>query len=341
MTKSSSSPVMGYLEFKGPSVDEGKMSAEDAGRSLLAAGKMFKNFLKEHHDSKSLKKQIALEVCSIKKGSTEFGLCAQEITNIAPVVAPAVEGITTAVNAFLGTGTVFLVAKAFGVQEFFKSFMSTMGEQVALKVLSKGGMLKEEKREAIEGRVVVVIMNEDGEKKSVSQTSWHQYLMNQGNLAELVPLEKGKAEKMSMGYFENGEKVPVANVTYKDRGAFASDADYLPARERFNDDFEEKNSEEVKLVGQFMDYYGLAQKYHFSFQARKNLEEVGRQYILCIVPEQKIPQLIDYLKPENRRNITVFGRGTRNIEGKIDKVKITFVSEAEDYNPEQTEMFEY
>ena len=97
----------------------------------------------------------------------------------------------------------------------------------------------------------------------------------------------------------------------------------------------------MKLIGEFMDYYGFAQKYHFSFQARKNQDEIGKQYILCIVPTARISEIIDGLKPEKKKRVCIYGQVNRNLDDKVDKIRVEYISEEEDFNPAQVKFFKY
>ncbi len=319
--------LSGYLEFKGPAVDQGKMDVGQAGRALVALSKLFDNYVKAQK-REDLRKVIDFKINALKKGSTEIVVCLQEL---APVVQPLVS-----------TATAVLIADAIGLKELGKSFFSTVGQQLALKLFSKGKALEEKSRSVLDGNVVIVLKNSDGKEKTVSQISWDQFKINQPLIRDLIPLEEKKTESLRVGYFDSPkEKVEVAHVTYQQKKELSFDDDFLPARERFNEDFNDEDAVDIKLVGKFMDYYGRAQKYHFSFQTRKKQDETGRQYILCIVPQDKIDELIDHLKPSHKKNICIFGKATKDSDGKIDKIKIRYISEDEDFNPEQVTLLQY
>lgn len=100
--------------------------------------------------------------------------------------------------------------------------------------------------------------------------------------------------------------------------------------------FEEDKAEDVRIVGKFIDFYGLAHRYHFSFQARKEQDIYGKQKILCIVDKQEISTVIDLLKPEAKTNVCIKGKATKDREDKIDKIKVEWVNTDPDYNPDQT-----
>jgi len=318
--------ISGYLTFKGPAVNEGKMGAEETGRALLALAKLFDNFIKIQK-REDLRKMIEFKVSEFKKGSTEIGVCLQELV---PVVQP-----------LAATGSALLIAETIGLRELGKSFFSTVGTQLGLKLFSGGKKLDEDSRKPENGAINVVVVNTQGEKRTVSQNDWEQYGPNQPYLRDLIQLDQGKAEDLHLGYLEKKRKVEVAHVNYQQRNSFVVDDEYLPARERFDEEFKEQDATPLTLVGKFMDYYGRAQKYHFSFQARKKQDEIGRHYILCIVPEDKIDEIIEYLKPSNKDNVSIYGLATKNHEGKFDKIKVQYISKDEDFNPDQVNLFDY
>jgi hypothetical protein len=320
--------TVGFLKFNGPSVNEGKMNVDSAGKALIALGKMFDNYTKSERGNEG-KKLVELRIFRINKSSTEFGMCAQEV---APILQP-----------LANAGTMLIAAQALGLTELTKSFFSTVGEQLALKIFLKGkeptkiAKTLNKKKQSIE----TVVTNLEGAKKIVSDKAFEQYKQNGAHIKDLVQLDKGKAEELQIGYEKGEAKTIVAKINYQDKPNFQGDFDHLPARERFDEDFNESNASRVKIVGQFMDYYGLAQKYHFSFQARKKQGEIGKQYILCIVPEQEIANIIDYLKPGNKKDLCIYGKAQKNAEGKYDKMKIEYISQQEDFNPDQVELFTY
>ena len=83
----------------------------------------------------------------------------------------------------------------------------------------------------------------------------------------------------------------------------------------------------------------MARKYHFSFQARKNLDEIGKQKILCKLKKIEISEIIDLLKPENQKaNVCIFGKAIKDKDGKIDKIYIEWFNTDENYNPNQIKL---
>lgn len=140
---------------------------------------------------------------------------------------------------------------------------------------------------------------------------------------------------MKIGYKENGKDDQVAEIKYTDRDYFGTYS-CLSLEERMNESFDETNAKDEQIVGKFVDFYGLAHKYHFVFQARKKQDDIGKQKILCIVKEDQISKILDYLKPEFSKNVCIFGKATRDWEDKVDKIRIEWVNEDENCNPGQT-----
>ena len=82
----------------------------------------------------------------------------------------------------------------------------------------------------------------------------------------------------------------------------------------------------------------MAQKYHCSFQARREQDRIGKQKILCILnSEKQKDEVLDLLKDREKNHIVhIFGRATRDWEDRIDKIKIEWINSNENYNPNQT-----
>jgi hypothetical protein len=140
---------------------------------------------------------------------------------------------------------------------------------------------------------------------------------------------------MTIGYKEKNENWDLATISYDGKKYFDSDLEQSIV-DRMNDVFDEKSAEYVKITGQFVDFYSLAHKYTFAFQARKQQDVFGKQKILCIVRDDDISKIINYLKPENRIDLCIFGKATKDFEGKIDKIQIEWFSENPDFNPNQS-----
>jgi hypothetical protein len=129
--------------------------------------------------------------------------------------------------------------------------------------------------------------------------------------------------------------VDTAEVVVGDKDSFVEDVDPDVLARRMSESFDEQDATDETVKGQFVDFYGLAHKYKFSFQARKKQEEFGKQKILCIVEDAMISEILDLLKPENKKNICIHGKATRDQDGKLDKIKIEWFNVNPDYNPNQ------
>lgn len=316
----STKEFIGYIKYFGPLVDDGSVDISKAGRSLVALDKFFKKYQKEFLKIEK-DNQYILKIASVNKNCSEiiFGLV--ELAKSTPanfaLVAFGLENL--------------------GVGEFGKKFFGVLGEQLALKILSKGKRMKNVKEFAEGNNHFVILENANGDSKKVSMEQWEIYKKLNPYLSGLIQLEKGKEEKMKIGYKQKEKDIEVANVQYKEKEYFDSYENFS-TDERLKEPFDAENAKDEKLVGKFVDFYGLAHKYHFAFQARKKQDDVGKQKILCIVDKEKISKILDYLKPENSKNVCIFGKATRDWEGKVDKIKIEWISEKEDYDPNQTKM---
>lgn len=313
-----------YIKFYGPYVTEGRIDLGQAGKTLVSLNKWFKKYRREFVKSDN---NIVLRAGAIREGSSEIQFFLD----------------------FLGSGyghgaVIALIGgsllKNFGIRDFFQKFMGTLGEQLALKLFAKGETLTEEKKFAEDGKVKVKLRNIDGKKLIVLGEDWEIYQETGSSLNGFCNLEKGKEEKMTVGFHDAQTRVDrdISELTFEDKEFFQDVNDPEEWARRLSEPFDETKASETKIVGQFVDYYGLAHKYHFSFQARKEQDIYGKQKILCIVDDDKIEEILDLLKPNNRKNVCIKGMATKDREGKIDKIKIEWINEDPDYNPEQTSM---
>lgn len=312
---------IGYLKFFGPSVEEGKIDIEKIGNSLIALNKLFKKYAKSEEA-----KSISLKLGKVKKNCTEVNIFFEQII---PILKPVAE-----------TSTLLMVAKIadyIGITELGKQFFGTIGEQIALKLFSKGKKTEKQKEVVADGKVYVLLKNTDGEVRKFLKEIYDSQKEFAVPLKELIQLENKKEEKMEIGYYKNSSSQKVADIQVTQKDFFHAEED-LNFEEKLEEDFDEAKAENIKITGQFIDYYGMAHKYHFSFQARKNQEEIGKQKILCKTDGLNVSEIIDLLKPENQKNICISGKATKNTEGKIDKIKIDWFNEDENFNPDQEKL---
>lgn len=311
---------IGYLKFYGPSVDEGMIDIEKIGSSLIALNKMFKKYAKSEES-----KNISLKLGNIKKGSTEVNIFFEQII---PIVQPVAT-----------TTSVLLIAKSIGITELGKQFFGTIGQQVALKLFSKGKKLDKQKYVTENGKIYVLVKNTEGEEKRFPKEIYDSQKEFSTPLKDLVQLEDNTEEKMEVGYYENDTSQKVAEIKVDQKVFFNVDEE-TSFEERLEEEFDESKAQNIKIIGKFVDYFGMAQKYHFSFQARKNQEEIGKQKILCKTDDLNVSEIIDLLKPEKQENnICISGKATKSSDGKIDKIKIDWVNEDENFNPDQKSLF--
>jgi hypothetical protein len=320
MSNQESEKFIGYLKFFGPSVNEGKIDIEKIGNSLIALNKLFKKYAKKEESQ-----EISLKLGKIKKNCTEVNIFFEQIVPIAEPVAKA---------AFY-----YSIAKGIGVTELGKQFFGTIGKQLALKLFAKGKKLKKEKDIVEDSKIYVLLKNADGETKKFLKQTYDSQKEFATPLKELIQLEDKKEEKLEVGYYQQQIPKKIIEIKYDQKEFFDTEKD-LSFEEKLNEEFDESKAENIKIIGKFIDYYGMAHKYHFSFQARKEQETIGKQKVLCKVKDSEISKIIDYLKPEKqKKNICIFGKATKNNEDKIDKIKIEWFSEDENYNPKQIKAF--
>lgn len=288
-----------------------------AGRSLIAMGKLLNKYQKEVIQVPKDELKV-LKIRAVNKNCTEL------ILDLVPAIAETIYHATL-------TG---VVMNQLGIKEFGKQFFGTIGKQLALKLFEKGKKLKTASMSVKNGEVFVALKNHEGESINVLETDWLSYKKMHSQLAELVQLEKGKEEKIKVGYKEKNENIDVAEVSYESKKDFSELLDDEEG-ELMEEEFDIDDAEKIKIVGRFIDFHGLARKYHFSFQARKDVENFGRQKIHCMTEELDNSKILDLLKLENAKNVCVHGWATRNWEGKVDKMKIEFVCANERENPYQ------
>lgn len=314
---------IGYLKFYGSSVDEGKIDIEKIGNSLIALNKLFKKYAKPEES-----KSISLKLGNIKKNCTEVNIFFEQII---PILQP----VATTTTLLMGAK----IADYIGITEFGKQFFGTIGQQVALKIFSKGKKIDKQNDVIENGNIFVLIKNSEGEEKLFPKEIYDSQKEFSTPLKSLVQLEDSGDEKMEVGYYHDktSQKVTEINVGQKD---FFNVDEETSFEERLEEEFDESKAQNIKIVGKFVDYFGMAQKYHFSFQARKNQEEIGKQKILCKTDDLNVSEIIDLLKPEKQENnICIFGKATKSNDGKIDKIKIDWVNEDENFDPNQEKLF--
>lgn len=304
-----------YIKFDGPEANKWEMDIEKAGKTLVAFGRLFRKYAKDCKKEKDWNGIIKINW--IKTGSTELSLIAEI----------AKETIETGWYIFWGLKT----ADYLWIKDFCQAFMKTLGEQLALKIFTKNKIPEQWKIEWTK----IYLINSQWDKQLFEYQSWIDYQILTPYFNDLYNLEAWKEDTMKLGFKEWDNNIEVAEITTEYKEYFSSWDNWWKFLDRLEEDFDEKNTVERRITWVFVDYYGLAHKYHFSFQARKNQDEIWKQKILCIVDNAIISQAIDYLKPENSRNITIFWNAVLDSEWKVDKIKIKWISNDPNFNPDQ------
>ena len=309
-----------YITFYWPTVNEWSIDIEKAWKVLSSTAKIFQKYIKlliEEGKIEKLEKwqRIILKTDAIKNNCTSIQIWVWVIGQV--LSSQPVETLT-----IIQAGKV--IFDNFWLKDFFKQFMGTFWQQLALKILSKWKQLVvtqpiiDEKKWA-----EVVVKNELWDKQTISLLAWKLYLQSQNELPSMFALEKEKEEKMIIWYSEKWEKHDTWQITYEDKGCFIDDYSY-DIDSKLSEPFEDDKSFDQMIIGRFIDYYGFAHKYHFSFQARKQQDKIGKHKILCMVETKEISKILDLLKPENesKGNVIIIGKATKDSEWKIDKIKI-------------------
>jgi hypothetical protein len=311
---------VGSLKFFGPSVEEGSIDIEKIGTSLVALNKLFKKCVPQDYSN-----CVSIKLEGVRKNCTELNLIFEQIAPLAQPVA---------------TGTAILLAcRSIGLDELGRQFFGTVGSQLALKLFSKGKELDEVKTLPVNGEVCVLLRNLDGEMKTVAKREYELLTETAPHLKDFVQLESGREEEMKLGYYEGPVLKEISTIRVSEKECFQV-AERPRFEDRLNEDFDESSARPERIVGKFIDYHGLAHKYHFTFQARKNQSETGKQKILCKVDESRVSEFIDLLKPEHQEeNICIGGKATESPDGKIDKIIVEWFSKDVNYDPHQTKMF--
>lgn len=317
---SSEEKFSGYLKFFWPEVEDWEIDIAKVWDSLIWLSKFYKSYCKERGIQ-----EYQIKLKWLKKNCTEVDIVIQQII---PVVKEL--------------GTYALVLKwmeKVWVTEFWKQFFWTLGNVFALKLLSLWKDLIEKKRYINKQEEYIELENIKWEKKIFKLNDYLDYQKYNQFSWRIVQLEKWKEEKLKIWYYDENKNIDVVEVNYTEKKSFESnnDTDFY---ERLNEWFNEEKAVEVKIIWKFIDFFSLATKYRFSFQARKEIEKIWKQKILCIVEDNMVWEILDILKRDywTKHNICLFWKANFSMDWKIDKIKVIWFSEDENYNPNQIQI---
>ncbi len=312
-----------YMTFRGPSVDAGEMDIGQASRVFAALDKWKKQYEKEFAPDNN----FSIKLKSVEKGCTDFHF------------------IVEALKAGWLPMTIFATSKlanAPGVKDFLQEIGKEFGKQVALKIASKGKTLTESAPYIENNKVMVDVFSGKNKIGSMEKRSTDFYRKSNKLLNDLYVLEANKITEAEVGYkIQGSDRCSLATIKLTNRESFIEDNPKDKLADRLLEPFDERKAEEVRIVGRFIDSYGLAQKYQFALQVREDVGMYGKQKVLCEMPAELISPTYDLLKPENRKNVTVKGLATRDNENRLDKMKVEWYSNNPDHNPDQTDMMNY
>ena len=312
-----------YMTFRGPSVDAGEMDIGQASRVFAALDKWKKQYEKEFAPDNN----FSIKLKSVEKGCTDFHF------------------IVEALKAGWLPMTIFATSKlanAPGVKDFLQEIGKEFGKQVALKIASKGKTLTESAPYIENNKVMVDVFSGKNKIGSMEKRSTDFYRKSNKSLNDLYVLEANKITEAEVGYkIQGSDRCSLATIKLTNRESFIEDNPKDKLADRLLEPFDERKAEEGRIVGRFIDSYGLAQKYQFALQVREDVGMYGKQKVLCEMPAELISPTYDLLKPENRKNVTVKGLATRDNENRLDKMKVEWYSNNPDHNPDQTDMMNY
>lgn len=309
-----------YMTFRGPSVDAGEMDIGQASRVFVALDKWKKQYEKEFAPDN----KFSIKLKSVEKGCTDFHF-----------IAEAVDAGWLPLTIFAASK----LANAPGVKDFLQEIGKELGKQVALKIASKGKTLTESAPYIKNDKVMVDVFSGKNKIGSMEKRSIDFCHKSNKSLNDLYVLEANKITEAEVGYkIQGSDRCSLATIKLTNREAFVEDNAKDKLADRLLEPFDERRAEEVRIVGRFIDSYGLAQKYQFALQVREDIGMYGKQKVLCEMPVELISPTYDLLKPENRKNVTVKGLATRDNENRLDKIKIEWYSDDANYNPDQTDM---
>lgn len=309
-----------YMTFRGPSVDAGEMDIGQASRVFAALDKWKTQYEKEFAPDNN----FSIKLKSVEKGCTDFHFIVEALkTGWLPMTIFATSKL----------------ANAPGVKDFLQEIGKEFGKQVALKIASKGKTLTESAPYIKNNKVMVDVFSGKNKIGSMEKKSIDFYRKSNKSLNDLYVLEADKITEAEVGYkIQDSDKCSLVTIKLTNREAFVEDNVKDKLADRLLEPFDERKAEEVRIVGRFIDSYGLAQKYQFALQVREDIGMYGKQKVLCEMPVELISPTYDLLKPENRKNVTVKGLATRDNENRLDKMKIEWYSDDINHNPDQIDM---
>lgn len=317
-----------YIEFQGESASKGEIDPYIAGKSLISFSKIVKRYQKEIDTSGA---NFNLKLKRIYPGSTGIEFIpdiAQALTNLAHA-----ESASLFAKAYLG----YKAAQILQIQEFFKGFMNTLGTQVALRISSRGTPLSEVSTKLENGKIVMVVADGKGANYTLEERQWRAYQALSPIVGDLVSYKTADGiERISFGFKEGEVRSQTGEIITENTKYFEPSMDFM--EERLREPFDELRAEPVTITGKFVDYYGLAHKYFFSFQVRRDIEKYGRQKILCLVVKERVSEILDLLKPENAKNVTLSGLATRDKENRLDKIKVDLWVDEQGVSSDQQEL---
>jgi len=296
---------VGIIKYIGPDVKDGTIDTEKLGKALLGLNDAFKKILSQNVEYKKIDPVLKV---FLQKGSVEIA-------------------------AYVAAGVV--VAQQVGLFEIGKQFFGEIGRQLALKKFAKNGSLTKEGRPEIDGgKMFVIVVNIDGEKKKIDAVSYNLFnkkIIDKSLLAIIEPLEKDKIDKVQcINNYNDKSELEIVEIMESDK-VYYEDVEDLEFESKNEEDFDENVAEKIEgLKGRLVSYQALASKYPFNFQPREEQKLYGKRFIPCKINDQnKKDEYIELLK-SYVGNVIIRGIGIRDFSGRYIKIKIYSVEKDEE-----------
>ena len=295
---SNNDPSEVLLEYKGPAVEDGFISADRMIQAVSGINNAYKKFAAKKKIPVSKLPELRL---STKSGSWEL------------------IGVIAAVG---------YTADKLGITEFSRNFFGEVGTQLALKLFAKKEEIKLADKPQIESGVMyVILINSKAEQIKVNAEAWEFFKSKliDKEISQLVsPIEESKIDTLKYAY-----KTPRANAEISIN---QQDRQYLVEEEQpkvdLDEDFDDSKAETLPpLKGRLVAYNALASKYPFQFQPKGEQEGVKKFNIPCAVDEDDVNKFIELLKKAREGNFIINGIGIKDDSGLFKKMKITNVEE--------------
>lgn len=287
----------GYIKYEGPSVKDGTIEVKQLSEVILGFNAAFQKISLHDKKFKDLKTELRVK---IKKGSVELWFAISAIAYVADKV---------------------------GFTELSRNFFAEVGSQLGLKLFSRNKPLKEKSLSKNAQRITIILVNEDGEEKEVSITTYEIYklaLLEKDLSSLVIPLERHKIEKVEYGYKDRTKIREIVAIKEEDKVLFLPKTESVH-EQLYNDEkgFDETIAEEISaLEGKLIEYDALKHDFPFGFQVKKTDGSYDKRAVPCMIADQsKRDDCIESMK-SYVGDVCISGKGIKNKRGNYKKIKI-------------------